>query len=959
MTASSASGWHSKFEEFLKGEEPNAAGEIRGFCPLHEDPETSKSPSATFNFEKGLFHCNGCGQGLTLGQLWQIVKEDRADEARASAPSSSRSGRGRVRSIDDAPSKRSSKLPTDAEVLEFHEALLASPEHLRVMKEKRGLSLDTLRRFQLGWHRERYTIPIRDGDGAIVNVRRYKADAKLPKDKMVSWAVGLGERRLFLPDVLADHDEVILTEGELDAIIGQQYGFQTMSHTAGASAWNNAWNPNFEGKTIFICYDVDDIGKQGARKVAMQLSKVARQVFVVVLPGVQRGFDLTNYFVDQGYSAKDFKSLLDQHRKNPFGRQRESLAGSGKPPKAVSLEASQDSDHGGAPLEVVATIAGKIQPAYMLPRRVEFTCSMDWGDKCNVCPMQARGGSHIKRVERDDPFLLELLDRSKEQVEKSLKRLAEAPTTCPKLEPEQVEQWNVEELVALPAVDEVGEEAQTPISRRVYNVGPYGTPINTKVRLVGVNTADPRSQRGVLQTWECEAVQTDIDKFVMTDAMYEELQVFWPDESQAPMDKLKEIASDLEANVTRIYGRPALHVAYDLVWHSVMDFRFGNRALGKGWIELLVMGDTRTGKSEAAEKLMRHYRSGVLKSCEGATLAGLVGGAQQVGNSWMVMWGTIPLNDRRLVVLDELSGIKDKDIIEQMSSVRSSGKAQITKIVSQETSARTRLIWISNPPDGRAIEEMPSGATEAIQDLVKNPEDIARFDLAMSAARGDVDSTLINAREHPYIPHVYTTELCSSLVAWAWSRKLDQVIWQSGTEDFLLERAELVGHRYIPDPPLVQAENIRVKLARIAVAIAARLFSCDDTGEKIVVSKAHVEAAEQIIDKLYGMTSFGYRNRSRKVLKDRELAEANRRKARRWLTTHQYDAYVALQAVVGSPFKVRDFCEFAGMSQDEAQTSVRELMEMRMVRRLAKGYIKMDPALVTLLKDLEANLEDE
>lgn len=953
MTANnSGSGWAREFEIFVGARQENEAGETRGFCPLHEDPETSKTPSATFNFGKGLFHCNGCGQGLTLGQLRQVVLDDR----RAGPPSPSRS---RVTDIDDAPSRRSAKLPTEAEVAAFHEALLASPEHLRVMKEKRGLNLDTLRRFEIGWHKERFTIPVRDADGNIVNVRRYKANARDPKDKMVSWAVGLGERRLFLPDVLAAHDEVILTEGELDAIIGQQYGFQTMSHTAGASAWNAAWNPAFEGKVVFVCYDVDDMGKQGARKVAMQLSKVARQVFVVVLPGVQKGFDLTNYFVDQGYGASDLKSLLDQHRKNPFGRQRESLAGSGKPPKQVSLEASQDSDHGGAPLEVVATIAGKIQPAYMLPRRIEFTCSMDWGDKCNTCPMQARGGSHVKKVESDDPFLLELIDRTKEQVEKSLKKLAEAPTTCLKLEPEQVEQWNVEELVALPAVDEVGEEAQTPISRRVYNVGPYGTPINTKVKLVGVNTADPRNQRGVLQTWQCEAVQTDIDRFAMTDALYEELQVFWPEEGQAPFDKLKEIASDLEANITHIYGRPALHVAYDLVWHSVMDFRFGGRLLGKGWLELLVMGDTRTGKSEAAERLMHHYRSGVLKSCEGATLAGLVGGAQQVGSSWMVMWGTIPLNDRRLVILDELSGIKDKDIIEQMSSVRSSGKAQITKIVSQETSARTRLIWISNPPDGRAIEEMSSGATEAIQDLVKNPEDIARFDLAMSAARGDVDSMLINAREHPHVSHVFTSELCSALVAWAWSRKADQVTWTPGTEDFLLERAELVGHRYIPDPPLVQAENVRVKLARISVAIAARLFSCDDTGEKVVVTREHVEAAEQVIDKLYGSASFGYRNRSRKVIKDREVAEANRKATRRWLTVHRYDAYVALQAVVGSPFKVRDFCEFAGMSQDEAQEAVRELMGMKMVRRLTKGYIKMDPALVALLKDLEADLEEE
>src|SRR3546814_7187092 len=75
-----------------------------------------------------------------------------------------------------------------------------------------------------------------------------------------------------------------------------------------------------------------------------------------------------------------------------------------------------------------------------------------------------------------------------------------------------------------------------------------------------------------------------------------------------------------------------------------MDFKFKDVVLGKGWLELLVLGDTRTGKCEAALRLSDHYNAGVMKSCEGATFAGLVGGAEQAGSSWMVRWGTITLN---------------------------------------------------------------------------------------------------------------------------------------------------------------------------------------------------------------------------------------------------------------------------------------------------------------------------
>jgi hypothetical protein len=893
-----------------------------------------------------MFNCFAQCGGFTLAQLWSMAREDVQG--------------AEVRSIHDAPSKRGSKrvaLPTQEALGQYVEALLASPDLTRFMREKRGFKIETIGKFQIGWNDGRYTIPVYDTDGVLVNVRRYKANATNPKDKMVSWAVGLGERRLYLPDVLRDNDEVILTEGEWDAILGNQFGFPCLSHTAGATAWDNSWNSEFEGKVVYICYDCDDAGRQGARKVAHQLSKTAKAVYLVNLPLTRKGDDLTNYFVDQGYGRKDFRALLDSSSKNPVGVRASSKNATVRPEK-VSLEASQSSEHAGHPLEIVATIAGKVQPAYMLPKRVEFLCDMSYGDRCNTCRMSAREGQHTETFEPDDSFLLELIDKTKENVDKAMRKKAEAPVACPRIEYEYTEQWNVEELVAVPAVDDAGEEIQTPISRRVYNVGPYATAINQKVRLVGINTPDPRNQRGVLQTWSLEPLQTDLDSFEMTPELLEELKIFQPKPGQSPMEKMEEIAEDLESNVTHIFGRPLLHIAYDVAWHSVMDFCIGGKNVGKGWVELLVIGDTRTGKSEAATRLVVHYRSGVLKSCEGATLAGLVGGAQQVGNSWMVMWGIIPLNDRRLVILDEFSGIADKNVIEQMSSVRSSGTAQITKIVSQETSARTRMIWIGNPDDGRSIEEMPRGAIDAIRSLVKNPEDIARFDIAMSAARADVDSLLINTQDRPKVEHRYTQDLCSALVSWAWSRRAEDVQFPRKVERYILQRAEAIGHRYVPEPPLIQAENIRVKLARIAAAIAARVFSTDSTGRRVKVFEEHVDAAEELLEKLYGTPSFGYRAYSHKVIRDRAHAAESRKRCRKWLRMHSDDAYIALQAVAGSDFKVRDFCEFAGMTQDEAQTAVRDLQEMKMVRRMSKGYIRMDPTLVELLKALEDELDE-
>jgi hypothetical protein len=561
-----------------------------------------------------------------------------------------------------------------------------------------------------------------------------------------------------------------------------------------------------------------------------------------------------------------------------------------------------------------------------------------------------------ERISKEDEFLLELIDRSKDQVDNSLKKRVNIPTACHVVEIDRQSEWNVEELIVLPSVDNRDEQTQTPITRKVYNVGEYATPVNTTSRLVGFNTTEPKNNRAVFQSWECEQTKTNIDIFQLTPELRQQLKVFQPSKGQPVLKKMGDIARDLEANVTKIYGRVPLHVAYDVVWHSVMDFKFKDVVLGKGWLELLVLGDTRTGKSEAALRLSDHYNAGVLKSCEGATFAGLVGGAEQAGSSWMVRWGTIPLNDRRLVVLDEVSGIADKNIMEQMSAVRSSGRAQITKIISQETSARTRLIWIGNPVDGTTLRHM-NGAIEGIQKLVKNPEDIARFDMAMAVASDEVDSEIINSTKPPVVEHVYTSELCSALVSWAWSRKVDQITWKEGTEDYVLRVAKEMGGRYVAEPPLIQVENARVKLARIAVAIAARVFSCDKTGELVVVGNEHVDAAVQLLDTLYGAEAFGYRRHSSRVIRDRIRAEENKRQCRMYLMGNENVLYTLVQSR-GDKFKPRDFEESGSMHRDATQEAVRQLGQWKMIKRMTRGYLRMEPVLIDILSELEDRFDE-
>ena len=936
------------FERFITSEE--ADGEWRAFCPLHEDPNRSKTPSASFNFEKGVWNCQGCDGGGSIRRLVAMLRGKR--QGRSIKPVKKVAAKKQTSSNSEAKQPKKA-LPSELTVQGWSDKLFSDRRRLEFMTEERGLTKHTLRTYQVGWDGFRYTFPIRDADGGLVNVRRYDPKRK-DKNKMISWGEGHGKARIYGIELLMDKNiqEVLFVEGELDRLVACQMGFNAITHTAGAMTFMAEWGKLCKGKDVFFCYDSDDTGRKGMARAAKFVVPHANGVYLCDMDIDIKGGDITDFFITQGRSKDEFLAMMEAAREKPFGSREV------RPPAvttgiAVSLEESQSVEYGDKAIEVVVSISGKQSPPYLAPRRIKASCEQDKGQVCSICPVGHSHGKMTHTLQPDDPMILEFIDINNKLKRNVYREVMDAKCND-RVKYDVEEFWTVEQLIATNSVEHRTEETQTPTPRPVMNVGTYKTPINITARLVGRQMTDPKSQRGLLHSWVLEQTQTNLDLFKVNKDTIERLRIFRPRRGQSPLDRIKHIAEDLSANVTHIYGRPELHIGYDLVWHSVLDFNFQGKRIGKGWLEMLVVGDTRTGKSDAATQLARHYQAGIVKSCEGMTFAGLVGGAHQIGGRhWSVNWGVIPLNDRRLVVLDEVSGIKDKDIMENMSSIRSSGRAQITKIVQDEASARTRLIWISNPPDGRALREINGGGMEVVSSLVRNPEDIARFDFAMAAAAGDVDADLINRTVLEDVQHKFTEELCSELVMWAWSRTADQVYWVEGSEDSVVAAAKEFGKRYVPDPPLVQIENVRIKIARIAVAIAARTFSSDSSGELVIVKQSHVDDAIKFLDMIYGMESFGYLRHSRRVVNASNTAVKNAHEAKEYLEEHSEDIRHTLLSIGGNMFKTRDFEEIGAMDRLEAQIAVRQLLEWKMIRRLSRGLMRMEPALIELLREWE------
>jgi len=157
----------------------------------------------------------------------------------------------------------------------------------------------------------------------------------------------------------------------------------------------------------------------------------------------------------------------------------------------------------------------------------------------------------------------------------------------------------------------------------------------------------------------------------------------------------------------------------------------------------------------------------------------------------------------------------------------------------------------------------------------------------------------------------------------------------------------------VPDPPLVQIENIRMKVARLAVALAARTFSSDKSGKNIVVKVAHVKDAVKFLDAVYSTDAMGYVQHSRRVAENRKRAEKSIAEARKYLKANP-SLIDVLQAVGATSFRPRDFEEIGGVDRMEANVITTKFISWRMINRGNNGRMKMEPALVQLLREMEA-----
>jgi hypothetical protein len=903
---------------------PREDGEWYLLCPLHADTKRS----ASINVYSAQFYCQaGCG-GCTVKDLIGM-------KSRWITPNSQAAARVRKNGANPRRREAVSEAMADAWAANLLDEDAARDEIVGL----RGLTSDTLKQFHIGWDRDKhvYTIPVYAADGELLNIRRY---TPRPRGDTKIWGLVGRNTPVLYPASQLIYDTIIVCEGEWDALATIQAGYPAVTKTGSAKMWKQEWNEAFRDKLVYLCHDRDDTGVDANRVVARALSRVC-DVRVVVLPyelTEKHGKDLSDFWME--HDREDFEQLLRDAQ--PWRAKESHESG----PETISVLDSSDAKNIAKPVNLIVTIKGKKEPGYTVPRTAQLTCTRDAGVKCQFCPMKATGAAEVT-IGGDSPTILALIDANQQQLFDSIRKEYGA-VKCGKLIIEPKEYQSVEVLYARPSLDHSdSQEAGSYKTLRIISTGRHDTLPNNTVVALGALHPNPRDQRNEFLSWELAPVSTSLDNFELDRTSARELRRFQTTTKSRPVKKLRQIAEAMGEHVTRITGRWEMHAIFDLTLHSVLSFKFNGKLIRRGWLQCCVYGDTRTGKSEAARQLLRHYGAGEIVGGESASYAGLVGGLQQLGGKeWVVTWGVIPLNDRRAVVIDEISALSYEDI-GHMSDLRHDGVVRISKIQQEATHARTRMIWLANPRNGGNMGQFTYGV-DALRPLIGAMEDIARFDMAMAVTMHDVPVEQYNVRFEPS-ENRFTASLCHKLLLWCWTRRPDQIVWTSPAEKAAMAAATIVGKAYIEDPPLVQAADIREKIARISTALAARTFSTDDACEKVIVKPEHVHDAVAFLHHLYAMPTFGYRDRSDEIFEDRREAENNRTMMRKYLLENR-DLAKFLRS--NSTFRRQDLEEILNIERSEANAKINKLWGARMVRKDG-GDIRVEPTMHVILREVK------
>lgn len=125
------------------------------------------------------------------------------------------------------------------------------------------------------------------------------------------WGTKNVDKVLYNLPGIAQSEIVWVAEGEKCAEALIMHGFCGTTATGGATQWNSTYSQSLKGKTVVICADNDEPGRQHALQVASAIQDYAAQVKIITpFVGSVKG-DVADYF-QTGKSSESLQQLADE-----------------------------------------------------------------------------------------------------------------------------------------------------------------------------------------------------------------------------------------------------------------------------------------------------------------------------------------------------------------------------------------------------------------------------------------------------------------------------------------------------------------------------------------------------------------------------------------------------------------------------------------------------------------------
>lgn len=644
----------------------------------------------------------------------------------------------------------------------------------------------------------------------------------------------------------------LICAGEKDMAVARSHGFNAITLTGGEMMLPRL-HADFVGRKVAICYDNDDAGLKGAKQLALDLLPHAASVKVVtgfheVCTG--SGEDITNFFMRYGKTREDLIQYIastpeyvptaeDLKVDYPF----------------VDLITATQPKNVNKMLQSNIQVVAVTDTTFTIPTAVVMEKYKLGGENdlmglgaCKTWELNEETLADILHL-MDNNFKEETIEQNLRDImfvpkkEKYIKKRVIAKCTVFKAHVTDLFETNVESAVPM-------EFVAYCLNTRLES----GQKYTVNYKLV------PHPYKGQQLTMlitEAKQANDSVSNFKITADNQQHLQVFRQLEGSVE-ERINQLTEKVKG-LLGYNGNNTLIQAIDLAYHTVLQFHLGSFKDVRGYLDLLVVGESRVGKSSTANTLRQEYGLGVFTSLAGnsATVPGLIGGSNKTANGFQTRAGVIPQNHRGLVIFEEFGKCK-QDIVSELTDIRSSNEVRIARVSGTVTlPALVRMISLTNVKanggNPKPIAMYPNGIA-VVTELVGTAEDIARYD--MLVVLSDRGTSQVDPFWEPTTP--FPTEAYRTRVRWVWSRTADQVTIDRETGLYILERANALNKEFDSHIKIFGTEAWK-KLTRLSIAVAGYVVSTDEAFECIVVTKEHVDYAEKYLRIIYDNGTFKLR----------------------------------------------------------------------------------------------------